>query len=106
MEIQDISWKLVKTGKLNSFKYNIYEYNNKEIIVVKCGVGISLAASCTELFIFHFKPIMVLNYGAVGGSNKLKLFQVIIPKKIFFHDVITPWYPRGQIPYQSPFYFE
>jgi nucleoside phosphorylase len=68
----------------------MFLYKSKKIVIVKSGIGTSLAAACTELFIHKFKPTKVFNYGAVGGSDKVKQFDVIIPSRIYYHDVITP----------------
>ena len=68
----------------------------------------TLAAACTDVFLNKFNNIKaVFNFGSVGGREVklIKKFQIIIPEKIYFHDVVTPWYSRGQIPYQ-PKYFE
>ncbi len=103
-EKQEISWKLIKKSTFCNYSYELYKYKNEEIIVVQSGVGVTYAAACTELFIHKFKPSKVLNFGAVGGSLKLNQYDVVIPKKIYFHDVKTPWYPRGQIPYNPKFF--
>ncbi|MGL5643782.1 MAG: 5'-methylthioadenosine nucleosidase, partial [Metamycoplasmataceae bacterium] len=34
----------------------------------------------------------------------IKLFDVIIPNRFYFHDVKTPWYPRGQTPGERQFW--
>lgn len=103
-EKQEINWKFVKKDSIQGYQYHMYLFKNTKIVIVKSGVGIAMVAACAELFIYHFKPQKVFNYGAVGGSDVVNQYDVIIPARIYYHDVITPWYPVGQVPYQPKYY--
>lgn len=63
-------------------------FNEKEIILVKCGIGKVNAAITTALLINEFKPSLIINCGVAGGySTKLKPLDVVIGNKIFYYDV-------------------
>ncbi|MGL5357828.1 MAG: 5'-methylthioadenosine nucleosidase [Metamycoplasmataceae bacterium] len=87
-------------------KFSIYKINdNTNMVVVNSGIGLVNAAAATQELIDKFNITFLLNYGAVGASgDKLNLFDVIIPQRIYCHDAITPWYPRGVIPGEKPFF--
>lgn len=93
--------KELRTDKFNSFHY---DWEGIEIIVIESGIGLVNAAMMTQYLIDKFEVTKILNYGAVGGTNKVNLFDVIIPNRFYFHDVETPWYPRGQTPGEQEFY--
>lgn len=101
--LEKFHWKLI------FYKNNwwIYEKNNKKILVIYSGIGIVNAASTAQLLIDKFPYLKTIyNYGAVGAyGKKLKVFDVIIPHKIYFYDVKTPWYPLGKTPGENEFYF-
>jgi nucleoside phosphorylase len=44
----------------------------------------------TQKIIDTYKVEKILNYGAVGGTDVVKLFDVVLPNKFYFHDVETP----------------
>ncbi|MGL4183511.1 MAG: hypothetical protein ACRCRP_00055 [Metamycoplasmataceae bacterium] len=101
-EINEISFPKIEQQE----KFAIYKINNNiNMIVVNSGIGLVNAAASTQELIDKFNIIFLLNYGAVGASgNNLNLFDVIIPEKIYCHDAITPWYPRGVIPGEKEFF--
>ncbi|MGL5732646.1 MAG: hypothetical protein ACRCXE_01075 [Metamycoplasmataceae bacterium] len=103
-EIHESELKFKKESKIGSSTFIHYQWNDIEIIAVESGIGIVNAAMMTQKLIDNFRVEKILNYGAVGGTNKVKLFDVIIPKRFYFHDVQTPWYPRGQTPGEKEFY--
>ncbi|MGL5617680.1 MAG: 5'-methylthioadenosine/S-adenosylhomocysteine nucleosidase [Metamycoplasmataceae bacterium] len=103
-EIHESKLEFKKESKIGSSTFIHYQWNDVEIIGVESGIGIVNAAMITQKLIDNFKVEKVLNYGAVGGTNKVKLFDVVIPNKFYFHDVQTPWYPRGQTPGEKKFY--
>ncbi len=103
-EIHNLNFKFIKETKVNKLTFFHYEWREVEIIVVESKIGIVNAAMVTQILVDIYKINKVLNYGAVGASNKLKLFDVVIPEKFYFYDVETPWYPRGQTPGEKSFY--
>lgn len=104
-EIHDIeSFIHIKTHKNNYFVVEEYEFKNNLIYVINSGIGITNSAISTQFLIDKFNVSSIWNYGAVGGSNKMNLYQLVIPKKFYYHDVVTPWYKRGQTPQENEYY--
>lgn len=100
-EINNLPWKLKEEKKINQFTFHIYENNT---IVVHSGIGIANAAAATQELISSFKVDHIYNYGAVGANDKVKVYDLITPAKVYYHDVFTPWYKRGQTPGEKEFY--
>ncbi|MDK2819442.1 MAG: hypothetical protein KFW07_01255 [Mycoplasmataceae bacterium] len=103
-EIHDSKLKFIKQTKVGGTIFLHYEWNNVEIIIVQSGIGIVNAAMMTQKIIDLFYVNKILNYGAVGGTDRVKLFDTIIPDSFYFHDVETPWYPRSQTPGEKELY--
>lgn len=104
-EINKFEFTLIEKKKINQFVFFVYKINFKEVVVVHSGIGIINAAAATQELISSFKISEIFNYGSVGGDDTVDVFDLIAPSKIFFHDVNTPWYPRGQTPQEKPFFF-
>ena len=103
-EIHNSPLTFLKETKLGQTLFSHYQWTDVEIIVVESGIGIVNASMMTQKLIDIFKVDKILNYGAVGATQKVKLFDVVIPHKFYFHDVETPWYPRGQTPGEKEYY--
>lgn len=103
-EINEFEFPITNTIKINQFEFNTYKIANKQVVVVHSGIGITNAAAATQELISSYKVSEIYNYGAVGGDSEVRVYDLIAPKKIFFHDVTTPWYPRGQTPGEDKFY--
>ena len=100
-ELGNLNFKEISSKKIAQFNFIFMEYN---IVFVHSGIGITNAASATQSLIENFKPDIVINFGAVGANKKLNVYDVVSPSKIYYHDVVTPWYKRGQTPGESEFY--
>lgn len=96
-----LPFKKLKETKASGFTFSLYE---KDIVLVHSGIGLVNAAAAAQALIEDFKIKEIFNYGAVGGSAGVRLFDVIIPQRIYYHDVITPWYKRGQTPGEKEYY--
>lgn len=94
----------LKTHYKNNFIVDEFSFENVLIFVINSGIGITNSAISTQFLIDVFNVESIWNYGAVGGSKKMKLHQIVIPKKFYYHDVITPWYKRGQTPQENEYY--
>ncbi|MGL5643602.1 MAG: hypothetical protein ACRCW3_02400, partial [Metamycoplasmataceae bacterium] len=103
-EIHASDLKFFKESQIDSLTFIHYQWKDIEIIAIESGIGIVNAAMMTQKLIDNFNVEKILNYGAVGGTNRIKLFDVIIPNRFYFHDVKTPWYPRGQTPGERQFW--
>lgn len=84
--------------------YQVFSFKKNKLIFYYSGIGLINAAAELQKAIILFNPKVVINYGAVGGTNKTKLFDLVIPNKFFCHDAQTPWYSRGVIPGEKQYY--
>lgn len=100
-EISSLPWKLKEIKKIKQFSFQIF---TNGIIIVHSGIGFANAASATQQLISSFEIEQIWNYGAVGASDKLKLFDLVAPRQIYYHDVITPWHKRGQISNEKSYF--
>lgn len=103
-EINKFEFEKIKTEKINQFEFNIYKINGKEVVVVHSGIGIANAAAATQELISSYNVESIYNYGAVGGDDTVEVFDLIAPERIYFHDVVTPWYKRGQTPNEKEYF--
>lgn len=81
---------------------------NKEIVLLKSGIGKVNAAIGTTLLNHLFKPDYVINTGVAGGLLKeLEVGQIVISTEVRYHDVDATifGYEFGQVP-QMPAAYE
>lgn len=104
-EISKFDFPLKEKKIIGQFTFNIFDIDSKEVVLVHSGIGIANAAAATQELISSLNVKEIYNYGAVGGDKTLEVFDLIAPKKIYYHDVITPWYKRGQTPGENEYYY-
>ena len=56
--------------RVYDLKFYLFKKNEKEIILVKCGVGKINATRATQILIDKFDVEFVINYGTAGGREK------------------------------------
>lgn len=100
-ELNQFPFNLKETKVINQFTFWVFDNG---VVAVHSGIGIANAAAATQEIISSFKVKELINYGAVGGNKHVNVYDVVTPAKIFFHDVITPWYKRGQTPGEKEFF--
>ena len=103
-EIKKFEFELLETKEINQYTFHKYKIYNQEVVVVHSGIGIANAAAATQELISSYRVTGIYNYGAVGADSALNVFDVIIPERIYYHDVITPWYDIGQTPGEKKFF--
>lgn len=103
-ELNKFEFRLIETKTINQFEFNVFEINSKKVVVVHSGIGLVNAAAATQELISSYKVSQIYSYGAVGGDETTEVYEIVIPEKIFFHDVKTPWYKRGQTPGEKEFF--
>jgi len=89
-----------KTGE---FEFNTGRIDDKDITILRCGVGKVNAAVGCAILIQRFKPKYIINTGSAGGINPdLKVGDAIISTGLIYHDVdVTAFnYAPGQLPGQ------
>ena len=75
--------------------------NEKEVVLLKSGIGKANAAMATTILHERFAPQYVINTGSAGGiSDQLEIGDVVISDQIIHHDVdVTAFdYKMGQVP--------
>lgn len=75
--------------------------HEKEIILLKSGIGKVNAAMSTTILLEKYKPDFVINTGSAGGSNpSLNVGDIVISTVVRHHDVdVTVFgYEYGQVP--------
>jgi len=79
--------------------------HNKQVVVLKSGIGkVNAAIGCTVL-LQTFKPDCIINTGSAGGYDPdLNVGDIVISDSVRYHDVdLTVFgYEYGQVPKQSP----
>ena len=61
--------------------------NEKEVVLVKCGVGKVNAARTTQILLNNFEIEYVINVGTAGSLNKnIEIGDVVIGEKLVQHD--------------------
>lgn len=74
---------------------------NKNVVLVKSGIGKVNAALAATLLHEHYEPKYVINTGSAGGySDVLNVGDVVVSQDIVYHDVdVTSFdYKYGQVP--------
>lgn len=99
-ELNKFPFEKLEVKKINQFTFSIF----KDFVAVHSGIGIANAAAATQELISSFNVKEIINYGAVGGNEHVNVYDIITPEKIFFHDVTTPWYKRGQTPGEKEYF--
>lgn len=70
--------------------------NNKDVVIVHCGVGKVYAAIVTTLVIKKFKPELIINVGCAGSLNKdVHVGDVIVATRVADWDVDVPDWERS-----------
>lgn len=104
-EIHDLNkFIYIKTFEKKNFKVDLFEFNNKHIYVINSLIGVVNASMVCQYLIDNYSVSEIWNYGAVGATKSLNVYDVIIPNKFFYFDVRTPWYKLGQVPNEKEYY--
>lgn len=83
-------------------------YHEKEVILLKSGIGKVNAAMTTSILLHTFQPDVVINTGVAGGYNlALNVGDIVISTEVRHHDVDATvfGYEYGQVP-QMPAAYE
>lgn len=69
----------IDTGKISHFDFDIYHYQNKNILLTSTGIGTSFAACTLTLINEHFHPAYHLLMGTAGGvAPHININDVVI----------------------------
>lgn len=79
-----------ETKTLKKLNFYIGSLHNKDIVVVRCGIGKVNAALCTQIMIDNFDIHAVINTGVAGGlDDKLSIGDIVISSDTIQHDFDT-----------------
>ncbi len=94
-EVSAIESLMVHTRleRIGPVDFILGKLNDKEVILFKSGIGLSMAAMSTSLCLSHFEISGVINIGTAGGLNKdQNVLDIVVSEKITYHDFdITPF---------------
>ena len=82
---------------------------DKEVAVVRCGIGKVNAAVCTQILVDIFKVEYIINTGVAGGLHpELNIGDIVVSSDTVEHDMDASAVgnPRGEIPRMKKTYFE
>lgn len=88
----------VNLNNLTFYKGKLY---NKDVVIVKCGIGKVNAALCTQLLILNFKVSKIINTGIAGAIGEgLKIYDFVVSTEAVYHDFDVQFfgYKLGQVP--------
>jgi len=102
-EVEALFDKMTSKEKININNLVFYKGQlfNKEVVIVKCGIGKVNAALCTQLLILKFAVSKIINTGIAGATGKgLKIYDFVLSDAAVYHDVDVQFfgYKAGQIP--------
>ncbi|MBN8191050.1 5'-methylthioadenosine/S-adenosylhomocysteine nucleosidase [Bacillus sp. NTK074B] len=89
------------TETIAGCEYTSGTMKDKEVILLRSGIGKVNAAMSTAVLLQHFKPDCIINTGSAGGFDpSLNVGDVVISTEVRHHDVdVTAFgYDYGQVP--------
>ena len=90
--------KITSVAGMDFYEGHIHD---KDVVVVKCGIGKVNAAICTQILADRYKVDSVINTGVAGSLNSdIDICDIVISKDAIEHDmdVTALGYERGVIP--------
>lgn len=82
---------------------------DREIVVVRSGIGKVNAAVCTQILVDDFQASAVINTGIAGSLKaEINIGDIVISTDLVHHDMnaVNFGYPLGQIPQMDVFSFQ
>lgn len=90
-------------------KFNSGILQNKEVVIVTCGIGKVNAAICAQILVDNFRVDMIINVGIAGGCRK-DIFpgDIVVGRELIQHDMDATFfdYKIGQIPRLNTYSFK
>lgn len=89
--------------------FYVGKMEEKEVVVVRCGIGKVNAAICTQILVDQFEAEAVINTGVAGGIyGELEIGDIVISTDAVYHDFDTTvfGYDLGVIPRMEESFFK
>lgn len=85
--------KDVERKSIGSVDFLMGRLGNKDVVLFKSGIGLSMAAMSTSICLSHFKVDAVINIGTAGGLKpEQSVLDIVVSDMITYHDFdITPF---------------
>ena len=86
---------------VNNLAFYTGKLYDKDVVIVKCGIGKVNAALCTQLLILQFKVSKIINTGIAGAVGQgLKIYDFVVSTEAVYHDFDVQFfgYKPGQVP--------
>lgn len=91
----------VSVSEIAGMKFNKGKFCNKDVIVVKSGIGKVNAAICAEILVACFNVDKIINTGIAGSlKNEINIGDIVLSTDALQHDVDATnfGYAKGVIP--------
>lgn len=92
IEVENIKAFLtdVSTETVSGVNFVRGKFNEKDVVVAKCGVGKVFAGLCAEAMILKYSPSLIINVGVAGCLDEnLKIGDIVIADSVCQHDMDT-----------------
>lgn len=97
------------TVAIAGMEFCVGTLKEKNVVVVKCGIGKVNAAICTQILIDKFSANCIINTGVAGGLYpEINIGDIVISSDTVQHDMDTTAFgdPKGVIPRMDNSFFE
>lgn len=101
--------KDIKEEKIGNLEFFKGKLENRDVVLVECGIGKVNAAICATLMKEHFKVDRLFFTGVAGGVNpNVNIGDIVVGTDLVEHDFdCTPFgYELGQIPRMADYKFK
>jgi adenosylhomocysteine nucleosidase len=101
--------EIEKVYEKANMKFNLGRIYDKEVVVVRCGIGKVNAAVCAQILVDDFKADCVVNVGIAGGLGKdVCPGDVVIAENLVQHDMDATAFGDilGQVPRLNTYDFK
>lgn len=110
-EIEILKSKIILSNTVSIANMDFFEgeINERDIVLVKCGIGKVNSAICTQVLISIFKVDSIINTGVAGAIyDGLDVGEIVISKDVIQHDFDATGfgYKLGQIPRLDEYIFK
>lgn len=109
VEILKSKMKVSEIVKKAAMEFHKGYLNDKEVVIVKSGIGKVNAAICTQILIDEFGVEQVINTGIAGSlNNSINIGDMVISTEVLQHDVDATGfgYQLGEIPRMGTLTFQ
>ena len=102
------SAEITKTTKIAEMEFCEGKLGEKNIVIVKCGIGKVNAGICTHSLINEFHCTKIINTGVAGSlDSKIDIGDIVVSTDAVQHDftVEAIGFQKGEIPYTGLYAF-